>query len=553
VIIMMRVLRVLVSGAAIVAAASCCESPISPSSATGGGILQLAVIGDNQLLVGEKSQLQAIATYEDGTQQNVTSVAQWASNNGGVCTVTGKGSTTGVAVGGCIVSAVVRDKTGSLPVTVSQNGGPNDPNDPDDPDDPDDPSDPDMTGLAVQGAPTVQVGQSTQWQAFAVFSNGTNKNVTATATWSSASTNTAAVEDGLIAGVSQGTTTITASYQGKTASGPIQVTGGGGPPAPTVLSLSVTGDTTIDVGESTQWQAIANLSDGSQQNVTSAAVWASGNPSIASVVAGLVSGLAPGSSPITATYGGKTGGQTVQVAPGAPQLIGIEVEIGADVFRSGSGPLNLDLDLSDLLQGNPILDVEVYGLYSDGSRQEVTSLAVIDTDQPLLSIDGSGTAAVIALLVQGLIDEDHYVNAKYGGYTANVSVELELPVLQSIGLNNGNPISLEAGNQLPAVQALFTQGISSDVAASTPGVTYQFELADGPIKNAINLLPGGNALISTVLSGLTENNGVLSITSGAATALNSLIGLLPGDVIPLDLTATLNGVTSQPILLNLGN
>ena len=546
---MMRALRVLASGAAIVAAASCCESPISPSSATGGGIVQLTVVGDNDLLVGDKSQLQAIATYEDGTQQTVTSVAQWASNNTGVCTVTGKGTVTAVAVGVCVVSAVVRDKTGTLPITVS------DPGDPRNPEDPEDPDDPDVTGLAVQGLPSVQVGQTTQWQAYAVFSNGTQKNVTAASDWTSNAPGTAGVNKGLINGVSEGTAGITASYQGKTASGPIQVTAGGGPPAPTVQSLTVTGDTSIDVSESTQWQAIATMSDGSQLNVTTASVWTSGNPSIASVIGGLVTGLASGSSPITASYNGKTAGQTVQVAAGAPQLIGIEVEIGADVLAGGGGPLNLDLDLSDLLNGNPILGVKVYGLYSDGSRKNVTSLAVIDTDQPLLTIDGSGTAAVIALLIQGLINPNHYVNVTYGGYTANVSIELQLPVLQSVGLNNGNPISLEAGNQLPSLQTLFSQGITSDVAANVPGVTFDFDLANGPLKTLINTL-GLNGLLNNLLDGITENNGVLTLSSGAQTALNSLLSnplLGLGGVLPLQMTAAVNGVTSQPILLNLGN
>lgn len=553
---MMRVVRALASGAAILAAASCCESPISPSSATGGGIVQLAVVGDNELLVGEKSQLQAIATFEDGTTENVTSVAQWASTNGGVCAVTGKGATTGVAAGGCVVTAVVRDKNGGLPVTVIGPGGPKGPNDPthpDDPNNPDNPTDPDdpnavIAGLAVQGAASVGVGQTTQWTAVAVFTNGTQRNVTSIATWSSGANGIASVAGGLIQGVSPGTATITASYKGKSGGGPIQVTNGDGPPAPTVQSLSVSGDTTIAVGESAQWQAIAQMSDGTQQNVTGAATWSSGSPSVASVVGGLVSGQAEGSSLITATYNGQSDAETVQVSAGAAQLVGLELQIGAHLAQFASAPFgaggrtfaasgrmarpmatgtsNITMPLSELLNGNPILDLTVFGLYSDGSKKDVTSASAVSTDDQLITMDQQGAAAVLLLLLQGLLLPDHYVNATYGGYTGNANINVELPEVTGLAFNS-NQMTLGSGNQLPSLEAAFTQGLRSGNLATSPEmndeIDYEAAPASGPVVDLINTL-GLGGVLNQLASGLGVVNGALSLTSGATSALNSLLG-----------------------------
>ncbi len=74
-------------------------------------------------------------------------------------------------------------------------------------------------------------------------------------------------------------------------------------PSPgTVTSVSVTGSAP-SVGLTAQLTAMATLSDGATQSVTSQAAWQSSNPGIATVTnAGLVTGVAPGDVDIIATY-----------------------------------------------------------------------------------------------------------------------------------------------------------------------------------------------------------------------------------------------------------
>jgi hypothetical protein len=61
------------------------------------------------------------------------------------------------------------------------------------------------------------------------------------------------------------------------------------------------------IGTSSQFTAIAVLPDGSNQVVTSQAVWGSSNPSVATVSGGMVTATSSGSVEISATYGETTG------------------------------------------------------------------------------------------------------------------------------------------------------------------------------------------------------------------------------------------------------
>ena len=740
-------LRVICTLAMLAAALACGKKSSNPLAPSAEPTLQsVDIVGKTDYVVGETLQLRALARYSDGTQQDVTAQAQWSDFGSGAISVSASGLLEALAVGRCGVLATYQNVSGKLAVKVGlapPDSGPGTPDpDPDPAPDPDpdpgrDPG-PDsgvsLIGLALQGVPSVDVGQTIAWQAVALFNNGTERSVTTSATWSSGAPMTAAVERGVITGLTAGTASISAAYQGRQASSVVQVTQPGGPVravsavtltgntsievgqttqldavahfndgttqtvtasaswssangaaasvvgglvsglapgaaqitasydgrsasttvqinAASVTSLDVTGATTLRTGESTQWQAIAHYGNGSSQVVTGSAVWTSGTPSVATVSAGLVTGGSAGSSQIAAAFGGRSGSGTVTVSAtppasstitivGAPcatvgqsaqltarldgqdvttqvtwatgnagvvtvsaagllscvgvgstsvtaslashtpgslavtvaaapvDLIGLEVHVAGDVL-TGNGPLGLDLDLADLLNGNPLLDLTAYGLYSDGSRQEVTSLATVNcptVPNPvvpcIVGLDGMGTVDVVTLLLQGLLMSNHPVNVSYGGYTANLVVDLKLPVLQSIGFTTGST-NLKAGNQLPALAGLFSQGISSSISSSLPQIDYEIALADTGLVGLIGSIPlvGGGLVsaLNTVVGGVSVVGGVVELTAGASTALNDLLdnavvrGLLGGSSLPLAVTAEVDGIrTTSPLLLNLG-
>ena len=83
----------------------------------------------------------------------------------------------------------------------------------------------------------------------------------------------------------------------------------------TVSTVSVTGAAPA-VGSSSQYSAVANMSNGTTENVTTTAVWTSSNTDIATVSAGgLVTAVAEGTVSINATFENVTGSAQAAVIP----------------------------------------------------------------------------------------------------------------------------------------------------------------------------------------------------------------------------------------------
>lgn len=79
-----------------------------------------------------------------------------------------------------------------------------------------------------------------------------------------------------------------------------------------VNTVTVTGAAPA-VGATAQYSAVANLSNGSTENVTTSATWTSSNPDLATVSStGLVTAVAAGNVSISATFDSVTG--TAQAA-----------------------------------------------------------------------------------------------------------------------------------------------------------------------------------------------------------------------------------------------
>lgn len=126
--------------------------------------------------------------------------------------------------------------------------------------------------------------------------------------WSSSAMAVATVNDaGAIVAVSPGTTSITASSEGRSGSATLTVL-----PVP-VATISVTGTTTISVGASSQLAAVLRAANGTELQGRSV-VWGTSNTGIAAVSAtGLVTGIAPGTATISANSEGRTGTLLIDV------------------------------------------------------------------------------------------------------------------------------------------------------------------------------------------------------------------------------------------------
>jgi len=151
------------------------------------------------LAVGTTVQLTATGSYSDGSTQDVTSVAGWASSIGGVASIDVAGLVTARKIGTATVSATVGTVTGSVTVTVSGHI---------------------VQSIVVTPAnPSVTSGSKFQFTATAFFDDGTSQDITASAHWSTSSANLATINSGqngggLATAKAVGNVTITATLNG---------------------------------------------------------------------------------------------------------------------------------------------------------------------------------------------------------------------------------------------------------------------------------------------------------------------------------------------------
>ncbi len=300
--------------------------------------------------VGQAVQL--TATPKDASGNPLTGrTVTWTSGNTSAGTVNASGLVTGVVVGSTTITATSEGQSGTSVVTVTLVP---------------------VASVTVSPAPaSVQAGQTVQLTATPKDANG-NTLTGRTITWASSNTSVGTVNgSGLVTGVVAGSTTITATSEGKSGTSAVTVTAA---PVP-VASVTVSPATaSVFVGQTTPLTATPKDVNGN--TLTGRTItWASSPSSIAGVNgSGLAAGVAVGSATITATSEGKNGASTITVTTPPPPPAG-----------------------SCLTQAGPL--VTLSGLRS--STYETGSLG--------------GTAKVDATTAQFLVDQGTNVPVRVGG------------------------------------------------------------------------------------------------------------------------------------------
>ena len=155
--------------------------------------------------------------------------------------------------------------------------------------------------------------------------------------------------------------------------------------APSVASVSVSGDTSLDEGESDQFTATATLSDGATQNVTNESTWSSDNTSVATVTStGRVTAQASGQATVIAFYEDLGGSLLVTVSaatPDPPAPSGSGVVINEFRARGPNGASDEFIELrNDSAASVSIGGWQVHGSNSSGTtsnRRTISSGVVL--------------------------------------------------------------------------------------------------------------------------------------------------------------------------------
>ncbi|GAS84743.1 cadherin [Paenibacillus amylolyticus] len=243
------------------------------------------------LLLNKSESVKVTATYPDGTTKDVTDLAEWTSSNEKVADVL-KGEITGYSAGSAKITAKYGTKSVSVDVDV------------------------DLTSKlsVVKQNIFFRLSDTTKTANVVVtasYPNSSDVNVTDQATWTSSNEKVATVFKGQITAISAGSTTIKATYSGKTVEVAVDVDTARYLDIKDVtdkLAMSVTGE-----NKSKKLVANAEYIDASTEIVTSKATWTSSNADVVYVSNGDLIAYKSGTATITVAYGGKTVKFTVNV------------------------------------------------------------------------------------------------------------------------------------------------------------------------------------------------------------------------------------------------
>lgn len=243
------------------------------------------------LLVGQTKQLTVTAQMSDGSTQDVTAQASYTSSNSSIASVSQDGLVTANSAGVATITVSYQGKTATvsvlsaLPVAV-------------------------VDYLTIEPNPVILLkGDSQPLTVTAYYSDGSTKDVTASASYQVSDPSVAGVSGCRVTALNVGSAVLTASYEGKSASATVSITSA-------VESISVEpSSVTLQAGGSQQLTVTAHYSDGTTADVTGQASYQTNDQSVASVSSdGMVAGIAPGSATVTVSYEGKTASVPVTVA-----------------------------------------------------------------------------------------------------------------------------------------------------------------------------------------------------------------------------------------------
>lgn len=416
------------------------------------------------------------ATYSDSSTQDVTSSATFQIANTGIATVDATGKINGLTPGTTTLTVNYQGITTSAQVNVGQ---------------------PEVMAIGLNmSSYSMPAGLTKNVTVAATYSDNSTKDVTYSVTYQIGNTGIATVDaTGRITGLLPGTTTLTVSYQGKTATAEVNVE------QPIVTSISLDADNyVIPAGLTRNIAVTANYSDSSAKDVTTSATYQIANTNIATVdSAGKITALVSGTTSLTVSYQGKTTTAAVNVE--APVLTGIKLDAN-----------NYNITV------NSTKNIVVKATYSDNSTGDITNSATYHiTDASIATVSSTG-------MIKGLAFGTAVLTVSYEGKTTTAQVTVGEAVITKLSCNADqyNNYWVTAGlTQKIMVTATYSDNSTKDVTN-----TVSYGIGNGTIAKVddtgtITGLNVGRTTLSFWLSGYGAVGGYyINVTEPVITAVN---------------------------------
>jgi hypothetical protein len=327
---------------------------------------------------------------------------------------------------------------------------------------------------------SVAIGATQQFVATAIYSDGSAKDVTASAAWTSGTPAVAAMKatSGIAVGTDAGASVITAAFDGKNGSAKLTVL-----PAKLVSIAVAPAKQDVNVGLSQQYVVMGTFDNNTTRDITAASTFASASPAVATIApTGLASAKMQGTAVISATSGGLSGSATLTVL--APVVMSLAVTPPVTTF-----------------QIHATRQLAVFATYSDTSVVDVTASASFASATPAAVSVGNGG------LMTGVAAGSSVITASFGGKSATASATTSAAVLSSITVTPANAQVIVGGTQ-----QFVAVGNYSDNSSAVITTSASWTSAATGIATVLNTgVATGNAAGTTTIT--ASSNG----QSGSAT------------------------------------
>ena len=491
------------AGEAVISATYDGKTGSATLTVTGATIASLAVTpATPSIAAGTTQQFTATATMSDSSTQDVTDQVTWASSDAAVATLGSDGLATGRAEGSTTISATLNEVTGNTTLTVS------------------------AATLQTIGVtptdPSIAAGTGQQFTATGTFSDNSTQDITTQVTWSSSDTAVADISndagsEGVGAGLSAGTATITASLSNVTGTTTLTVT------EATLASIAVTPATpSTAIGTTLQFTATGTFTDNTTQDLTTQVIWASGDETVATISndaanSGLASSAGVGTTNITATLDTVSGSTELTVT--AATLESIDITPAAASIANGTTQQFM-----------------ATGTYTDSTTQDLTasvSWSSSDTDAATISnADGSEG------LASGASQGQTTITATQGGISGTATLNVTAATLVSIAVTPANDSVARGLDQQFTATGTYTDSTTQNL---TDSVTWSSS-ADGVVS--ISNADGSRGLGTTGTTGTATVTATLDGISGSTSFEVTAATLVSIGVTPTTTTLA-DGITQQ--------
>lgn len=387
---------------------------------------------------GANRQIQLTGLYSNSTNQNITDLAVWTSNDPSIVSIAEEDGipTPGMLVaqnqGVTTVRASFQNIFIDIPVTVT---------------------DAILTRIEMNPNPLVlPSGYSEQVSVVGIYSDSSTQDLTNHPDLSFSTPSPGIVllsGSGMVSGISEGSTQVQAEFLDSvtgnlnTAQINVQVT-----PAVLTEILITPGDTSLALGLSQQWTATGIYSDGSNQDLTAIAIWESSNPAVADFYSapyppGRAYSLSEGTTVIRAELNGIISNSPIlTVSP--RQLIAIEI-----FPKNSQAPAGIRTQFSAL------------GTFTDQSTEDITDTVTWSSSDHSVGTISNAVNEEGEFL--GIHPGSVTIQAAYGSFSDSTSFTVSPAVPTQIQVVPANASTIAGATRDYSAIGTFSNGTVSDV------------------------------------------------------------------------------------------